>query len=76
MAEGDNYTDVLLEDINAKFDAIMEIVQPLVSLPADVREIKEDVSATKADLRIVKAAVTDQSHQLNDHERRILALET
>ena len=73
MAEGDNYTDVLLEDISSKFDRVLEVVSAL-SDRVDLTATKEDVEEVRSDVRIIKAAVTDHSHQLQDHEGCIVAL--
>lgn len=71
-----NYTDILLEDMNSKFDTILEIVTPLVSLPQEVRELREKVEDMDNTLRAGVAAIKDHSTQLRDHDYRITTLET
>lgn len=41
-----------------------------------LQRVEEGVAELKTDLKIVKAVVTDQSSQLQDHETRITVLET
>lgn len=71
----DDYVAVLLEDMNSKFDAVIESVSGLAT---DVKELKQlipDVTELKSDVKVIKAAVTDQTTKLNDHETRITVIE-
>lgn len=72
----DNYTQVLLEDINSKFDAVQEAVAPMKQLMADNTALRSDAEEVKADVKIIKAAVTDLSHQVNDIDKRTNRLES
>lgn len=63
---------VFLEDVNSKFDAIMEVVLPMRE---DVAKLKTDMDEVKADLKIVKAVVTDHSIEQNDIKARVSHLE-
>jgi hypothetical protein len=50
--------------MNSKLDAVMESVGGLAT---DVKELKQlipDAAVMKSDIKVIKAAVTDQSHQL------------
>lgn len=67
-------TNVILEDINGKFDHIVEIVGAL-NEKIDKKADKSDLDEIKADIKIMKAALTETSHQVNDHEQRITTLE-
>lgn len=69
-----NHTDVLLEDMNAKFDVMMEAI---VQLRSDMKEMttKADFEEVKQDVKTIKAAVTDTNTQVQDHEHRITSLE-
>jgi len=71
-----NYTNILLEEMNAKFDLMLEIVSSLATLPAAVRKLQEDVDQIQIDIRIIKSVVTSRSGQLQAHERRITRLES
>ena len=66
----DNYTDILLEDINDKFERIVEAVGQLHD-KVNQKSNQSDIDEIKADLKIVKAAVTDMSRQVNEHEERL-----
>ena len=70
-----DYTDILLEDMNGKFDLLLELMTPLKQMQSDIKVTKEDVAELKTDVRIIKAAVTDSSHQVRDHNKRITKLE-
>jgi len=61
-------TNALLEDINAKFDVILEIVRPLAELPERVGWLEDDVRELKEDMKVVKVAVTDTNRQIQKHE--------
>lgn len=69
----DNYTD-LLEDINSKFDRVIEAVD---QVRQDVRATakQSDLEDVKSDVKVVKAAVTDVSTQVNKHDQRLSNLE-
>lgn len=70
----DNYIGILLEDIRDQNKAVLEAV-------GDMREElkrvpkREEFEELKQDVKIIKAAVTDLSHQVNDNEKRISQLE-
>jgi hypothetical protein len=71
-----NYTDVLLEDMNHKFDLLLEAIAPLKDMQKDIFALKEDLEEVKQDVKVVKAAVTDLSKQVHGHERRFTKLKT
>ena len=72
MANDDNHTGFLLEDIQNK---LQQLAESLATVPLDVAELKVNVSELKSDVRVIKATVTDQSHHVQDHEDRLLHLE-
>lgn len=51
-------------------EAVHQIQQTLQTLPT-----QHDFAATQTDVKIIKAAVTDTSQQVHDHERRITLVE-
>lgn len=75
MSKDDNYTNVILKDIKGKFEQILELMTT-VAKDVDLKATQADVGAIKTDVKIIKAAVTDQSQVLSDHETRITSLET
>lgn len=70
----DNYMGMLLEQIRDEVKAVHELV---VNQPTrhEFNELKEDTRKIQDDVRVIKAATTDQSKQLYDHEQRITHLE-
>lgn len=58
-------------------DEIKAISEALSGLQEQVRNLptRDEFNDLKSDMKVVKAAVTDTSHQVNDHERRLTKLE-
>lgn len=71
----DERKQVLGEVLSDELKVIREYVQDVPLLKQDINEIKNDVSELKSDMKVVKAAVTDMSRQLGNHELRIIRLE-
>ncbi len=66
---------VLLENLTNQFKGVTKVV---IDLAGDIHELKQlipDIRELKSDIKIIRVAVTDQTHQLNDHEDRIISLE-
>jgi len=59
------------------FDELRLIREGIADLPTrtEFNELRADVEELKSGMQVVKAAVTDQSKTLNDHEQRISTLE-
>jgi hypothetical protein len=72
MSSDSDNIQILMEDVQAKFDAIMEVVLPSRK---DIEQLKLDMNEVKADVKVIKAAVIDNSSQINDNERRTTQLE-
>lgn len=66
---------VLLEDINHKFDAILEGQQSLIPISRDVAQLKTDMREVKTRLTTIEFAVTDLSKQHCKIENRVTKLE-
>lgn len=70
----DNYIGILLEQIRDEVKAVHEGVggmrEELKSVPK-----REEFDELKADVKVIKAAVTDLSRQVGDHGHRIDVLE-
>lgn len=71
MSSDKDNLEVILEDMNGKFNRMLEIV----SLTREEMATKAELEEVKSDVKVIKAAVIDQNAQLNDHERRITHLE-
>ena len=69
-----DHTDVLLEDINGKFDIILEAVGGLQEEMKGLAK-QPDLEEVKTDVTTIKLAVTGHSEQLTNHENRIGQLE-
>jgi len=70
-----HYFGVLLEQIRDQNKAVLEAVSDMQRNVAELPAMKQDIAELKQDMKIVKAAITDVSHQVQDHERRLTDLE-
>lgn len=68
------YFGVMFEEIRDQNKAMLELLRVIPTL-SDFQRIEHRVDEVQADVKVIKAAVTDQSHQLADHEHRITRLE-
>jgi hypothetical protein len=75
MTTDKNHTDVLLEDIHAKFDAILEIVAPMRKKLTEIRTIVDDIPEMKDDIAVIKKVIKETNIKVRDHEQRITKLE-
>lgn len=75
MSDDKDYTGVLLEDINSKMDAVVEVVGQIQDQVKNL-PTKDEFQELRTDVKVIKGVVTDQSKQLTDHEERITILET
>lgn len=71
----DNYIGVVLEDIRDQNKAILEAVGDMQKQVSQLPTMQQDINELKQDVKVIKAAVTDQGKQLHDHEGRIGKLE-
>jgi septal ring factor EnvC (AmiA/AmiB activator) len=71
----DDRKAILGEVLMGELAAIREYVADIPAIKQDLAQLKGDVKELKDDMKIVKAAVTEHSVQLHDHERRIIRLE-
>ena len=71
----DHYHDALLEHIDDQLKGIAEGQAAMASVPGDINEIKDRLTSVESRLTTIEAAVTDQGHQVRDHEVRITHLE-
>ena len=68
--------DILLEHMDNRFDAVIEAVGQMQDQLKVLPAMQADLEEVKSNVKTIKAVVTDQSSQLNDHETRISVLES
>lgn len=66
---------VLIETVIDQNQAILEAVGDMQQNVAKIPPMQEDIAELKADVQLVKAAITDTSRQVNDLEERATKLE-
>jgi septal ring factor EnvC (AmiA/AmiB activator) len=66
----------LLEEINDRLKGIQEGQDSLVHVPAALARLETDMTVVKADVKVIKAVVTDHSHDIKDLKTRVTKLET
>lgn len=71
----DNYIGMLLEEIRDQNKAVLEAVGG-IRQKVDNQPIRSEFNELRDDVKTIKAAVTDQSKELKDHEQRLTYLET
>lgn len=78
----DEHKEVLQEEISGKLDLVLEATNSLSAVPKRLKSIEDrleriegDLSELKGNTKATKAAVTDQTKQVKDHELRISQLE-
>lgn len=74
MNNNNNYTDVLLEDINSKMDAVFEVVQDTRDQIKTLAR-QSDLESLQGDVQLIRTALTDTTAQINKQDQRITKLE-
>ena len=64
MADKKNYSDILIEDFNAKFDAILEAVGAMQNHTKKIPKMAERLEKLESDMRLVKLASMGSSDDL------------
>lgn len=72
----DDYAKLLAEELKSQRKQILEALEPLPRMAKDIAKLKEDMTEVKADIKVIRAVVADQSKQLHNHEICITSLET
>ena len=68
MSDADiNHFSVLMEQQNAKLDAVLEYVAEMPKVVKRLSRIEQDVAELKQDMKVVKAAVTATNRDLKEH---------
>lgn len=79
-AKEQKYVEVMLEEMNGKFDFLLEVFGPMPSrlerVEQKVDKLTDDMHEVKADIKTLKFALTETNKDVRDHERRITKLET
>ncbi len=68
MDDDNNHYGVLLERIADQNRAVLEYVSEMPKVVARLGNIEKDVAELKQDMKVVKAAVTDLSRDLDKHK--------
>ena len=74
MNNNNNYTDVLLEDINSKMDAVFEVVQDTRDQIKTLAR-QSDLESLQSNVQLIRTALTDTTAQINKQDQRITKLE-
>ncbi len=72
----DNYVAVLLEDINSKFDVCVEMASDVAEMKVQIGYIFTKMDSMERDNTAFKAWFKDTSKQVQNHEVRLIHLET
>jgi len=70
-----DYTAVILEELRDQNKAIMEYVTAVPEMAARLKRVEEQSETMAADLKVMKAAMSDVGNQLADHDRRLSNVE-
>lgn len=70
-----NHFSVLMEDQNAKLDAVLEAVGDMQKKVAVLPRIEQHLEVLEQDMKVVKAAVTATNRDLADVDHRVTRLE-
>jgi hypothetical protein len=71
----DDYTGHMLEQVLDEIKAVHELVAEVPKMARKLNSVEQDVAELKQDMKVVRAATTDTSHQVHDLERRVSRLE-
>jgi tRNA(Ser,Leu) C12 N-acetylase TAN1 len=70
----DNYYGVMLEDMNSKINAILEIAIPLRKEVTEIKQIVKVMPEIQTDLKTIKAAIKATNLHVRGHDRAIAEL--
>jgi hypothetical protein len=66
---------IVNEQIDDKLDLLLEVVSDMQQKVNALPRIETEIAELKADMKVVRAAVTDTSRQVHDIDRRVTRLE-
>ncbi len=75
MGKSTDHTAVILEDINGKFDQLIEVVAAMQTNLNKIPKIETELTEVREDVKVIKSVVTDHSSRIKDHELRLTKLE-
>lgn len=70
------YRDQLLEEMNGKFDLLLEIIIPMKEKVDRIPLIEERLERLEIEMHTLNTALKATNMQVTDHEHRITRLET
>jgi hypothetical protein len=70
----DEYTNIILEEMNGKFDVVMEAFTQIQETMKTFAT-KDELKTVAHDVKIIKKAVTATNKDVQNHEVRITCLE-
>ena len=71
MTNKNDYSDILIEGFNSKFDAILEAVGSMKHDVKRIPGIEEKVDGLRREMRTVKLATTDTNRDMKDVKAHI-----
>lgn len=71
----DKYVKLLAEELKTQRTQILEALDGLKDVPVKLDQMDERLKNVEHIVKATRAAVTDQSKQLDNHERRLTVLE-
>ena len=74
--EAINHFSVLMEQQNAKLDAVLEYVGEVPKMATRLEKIERQVDKLSVDMEVVKAAVKATNRDVADLDHRVTRLET
>ena len=73
--EAINHFSVLMEQQNAKLDAVLEYVSEVPKMAARLEKVEQQVDKLSSDMEVVKAAVKAPNRDLVALDQRVIRLE-
>jgi polyhydroxyalkanoate synthesis regulator phasin len=72
---GKDYTDVLLEDMNSKFDLLLDVMKSMKEEMSNFAK-QPDLEEIKQDVKVIKHAVTETNKDVQGLNLRVAHLES
>ncbi len=75
MSNDDKKIDLILTEVRGLSGQMTSLTRTVDRMDERLVNVEKDVSAVKGDVKVIKGAISEQSVDLDDHERRIKHLE-